>query len=330
MLGYGVDAQHATHRGRPLLHALQPEAPGGAFTLGVEPAAVVLDHEPEALGTLEADPDVLRGTVARRVGDGFAHNAQQVLGDLTGHLDVVGQLEVPGHAEAGPEVLHGLGDGGIERLRLRDGEHGDGAPGLVQGPVGRTGQGAGVVRRRGACRGAAGLAGDEGQLVGQAVVQLAGDPPALLHRGLLLQPAVGGPIGERQFEEVAEGDAALDALHRDGATAGGDGEDTVQLPVGTDGDPGAVGDSRGVDDRLEQRARVRGVERRGDRLARLDGLPQSRMFRHRPRPHDIRPRTVELRAHDHHAVLNREVRRPEDLRPARRHDAHGELRRREP
>ena len=65
-----------------------------------------------------------------------------------GHLDVVGQLEVPGHAEAGSEVLHRLRNGVIERLRLRDREHGDGPPGFVERPIGRTGQGTGVRGRR--------------------------------------------------------------------------------------------------------------------------------------------------------------------------------------
>ena len=30
-LGHGVDAEHGAHRGRPLLHALEPEAPGGVL-----------------------------------------------------------------------------------------------------------------------------------------------------------------------------------------------------------------------------------------------------------------------------------------------------------
>ena len=178
--------------------------------------------------------------MAGGVGDGLAHDAQQVLPHLAGHLDVVGQLEVPGHPETRSEVLHRLGDGVVERLGLRDREHGDGPPGLVERPVGRTGQDAGVRGRRRAGRGAAGLAGDEGELVGQAVVQLAGDAPALLDRGLLLELAVGGPVGERELEEVAQGDAAVDALLRKGGAPGGDGQDAVQLPVGADRDPGAV------------------------------------------------------------------------------------------
>ena len=126
-----------------MLWSPNPPARGAVH---VEPAAVVLNDEPEPLCPLEAHPDVLRRTVVGGVGDGLAHDAQQVLRDLAGHLDVVGQLEVPRHAEARAEVLHRLGDGGIERLRLGDREHGDGPSGFVEGPIGRTGQLAGVVR----------------------------------------------------------------------------------------------------------------------------------------------------------------------------------------
>ena len=212
------------HRGRPLLHALEPEAARrrrSSSGSNPQPSSSITSRSCSSRSRLtrtcsEAPWLAALVMASRTMRSRFSR-------DLAGHLDVVGQLEVPGHAEARPEVLHRLGDGGIERLRLRDREHGDGPPGLVEGPIGRTGQVAGVVRRRRAGRGAAGLAGDEGQLVGQAVVQLAGDAPALLDRGLLLERAVGGPVGERELEEVAQGDAAVDALLRDGGAPGGDG-----------------------------------------------------------------------------------------------------------
>ena len=86
-----------------------------------------------------------------------------------------------------------------------------------------------------------------------------------------------------------EGDAAVEALLRNGRAPGGDGQDAVQLAVGTDRDPGAVRDAGGVEDGPQRRARLVRVERRGDRLERGHRVAQAGMLLHRPAALDVVP-----------------------------------------
>ena len=155
-------------------------------------------------------------------------------------------------------------------------------------------------------------------------MELAGDAPALLQRGLLLQLAVGGPIGECELQEVTQADAPVDAFLGNRCSLGGDGQHAVQLAVRADRDPGAVGDPGGVEHRPQRRGCLVGVERSGDRLQRAHRLAQAGMFLDRPTPLDVRSGVVELGVNDHHAIFDTEIRRPQDFRPGRRRDTHGE------
>ena len=76
----------------------------------VEPAPVVLDDQPDAVGTLEPDGHLPRGAVLGRIRHRLPQDAEQVLGHVTRDLDVVREVEVHGHVEAGAEVLGRLGD----------------------------------------------------------------------------------------------------------------------------------------------------------------------------------------------------------------------------
>ena len=111
----------------------------------------------------------------------------------------------------------------------------DGPTGLVQGAVGGSGQFPHVQRGRTGSPEAPGLAGDEGQLVRQAVVQIAGDPSSLLGRRPLLELLVGGPVGQGELEEVTQGDAAVDAFGGERCAAAGSESTPCSSPSGQTG-----------------------------------------------------------------------------------------------
>src|SRR6185437_10804086 len=98
---------------------------------------------------------------------------------------------------------------------------GDRPPGLVEGSVRGARELPYVKGDRTVAGPAPGLAGDEGELVGEAIMELPGDPPSFLGGGVQLELLVCRPVGQGQLEQVAQGRGAFDTLVGERASPAG-------------------------------------------------------------------------------------------------------------
>ena len=118
--------------------------------------------------------------MAGGVGEGLTQHTQQRLPLVTVNHQPRLEVESKAEAVAVGEALGDMGDGDVEGFVVRTAQRADGLAGVVEGPFRRLGQ-----RRedRIFLAATARLAGQEEELVGQAVVQVTGDPAAFLESG---------------------------------------------------------------------------------------------------------------------------------------------------
>src|SRR6185312_15045246 len=104
-----------------------------AGVLRVEARAVVGDPQERAMPVRELDRDVLRSSVAARVRDRLADDADKRLALVGGDLCAVTHLDAELDADAARNLLGRLDERDFERLVHGPGQGSDRAPGLVEG-----------------------------------------------------------------------------------------------------------------------------------------------------------------------------------------------------